>query len=328
MKVPETVAELYESASDAMLARAGGGASNEVRALLQAVFFEAHVCRRRIIEDWQLDVAALDLGGPGCRKNLAAIRARAYSSKACSFTPGGSFVELGHYVEVQGKRGVISKIDHGKGNGDRPYHVTFFDGSQGVWVSDLLTSGMDQASFFIYAMNSDHELDLPKDLTAACLMLPEGLKNALAEVRRRVARDELPMLSLLQIEPLQMQSSHLSFQEYYAARSICEGMGQGSQPWQWPVWWTNAVVIGEGMGDKFSFGLLRASGAKQAKSQTLDLGGKLIVETQDQKGSSDANGKSSSVGPQSWSKRPVWLRVVCQLMNVLNGINILKLIVQ
>ena len=51
-------------------------------------------------------------------------------------------------------------------------------------------------------------------------------REALAEVRNRVARDELPLLSLLQAEPLQLQSSHLSFQEYFAARApLREGDG-------------------------------------------------------------------------------------------------------
>ena len=94
---------------------------------------------------------------------------------------------------------------------------------------------------------------------AACA-LRDG--TALAEVRRRVANDQLPLLSLLQTEPLQLQSSHLSFQEYFAARALCEEgtVLSGAPPWQWPVWWSNALAIGEGMGDKFGKGLLRAAG--------------------------------------------------------------------
>ena len=55
-----------------------------------------------------------------------------------------------------------------------------------------------------------------------CLQLTPKLREALAEVRDRVTRDELPLLSLLQAEPLQLQSSHLSFQEYFAACALCE----------------------------------------------------------------------------------------------------------
>ena len=47
--------------------------------------------------------------------------------------------------------------------------------------------------------------------------------EALRAVRERVAADKLPLLSLLQADPLQIQSSHLSFQEYYTACAIREG---------------------------------------------------------------------------------------------------------
>jgi hypothetical protein len=61
--MPETVAELYASASDAMLAR-GGGVRAEVRTLLEVVFFEAHVAQARVITDVQLLRAALGAFAP------------------------------------------------------------------------------------------------------------------------------------------------------------------------------------------------------------------------------------------------------------------------
>ena len=87
-------------------------------------------------------------------------------------------------------------------------------------------------------------------------------------------QDKLPLLSLLQVEPLQLQSSHLSFQEYFAARAICEGGARlsGVPPWQWPAWWSNTVKIGSEMGDVFGKGLLRASGVD---GDSLDLAQKL-----------------------------------------------------
>ena len=69
----DTIAELYEVASDAMLAR-GGAAVPALRRLLQAVFFESQAAGRREIEDRQLDEAALALERP---EELQAIRARA-----------------------------------------------------------------------------------------------------------------------------------------------------------------------------------------------------------------------------------------------------------
>ena len=110
--MPETIAELYEHASEAMLSR-GGASSKELRRLMQAVFFEAHVAQRREIGDRHLDEARLSLE------------------------------------------------------------------------------------------------------------LPER-RDALKQMRQRVANDELPLFSLLETEPLKLQSSHLSFQEYFTAKALCE----------------------------------------------------------------------------------------------------------
>jgi predicted NACHT family NTPase len=67
--MPSTVAELYATASEAMLAR-GGVASAQLHTLLLRVFFEAHVAQRRIIEDRQLDEAALGLEAPEALKAI------------------------------------------------------------------------------------------------------------------------------------------------------------------------------------------------------------------------------------------------------------------
>ena len=49
---------------------------------------------------------------------------------------------------------------------------------------------------------------------AACeARLSAALRAALRTVRERVLVDALPLLSLVQSEPLRLQSSHLSFQE-------------------------------------------------------------------------------------------------------------------
>ena len=119
--------------------------------------------------------------------------------------------------------------------------------------------------------------------------LSHAMSEALRTVRDRVRRDELPLLSLLQVEPLQIQASHLSFQEYFAARALCEeGTAlSGAPPWQWPAWWANAVKLGEEMGSKFARGLLRAVGVT---GEALDLSQKLGGD------------------------RPTVLRVICELV--------------
>ena len=68
-------------------------------------------------------------------------------------------------------------------------------------------------------------------------------QRAAGELRALVARDGLPLMRLLEAEPLQMQAFHLSFQEYYAMLAI----GKGDVPlpsFAWGVWWTNAVLMG------------------------------------------------------------------------------------
>jgi len=68
-------------------------------------------------------------------------------------------------------------------------------------------------------------------------------QRAADELRALVARDGLPLVRLLEAEPLQMQAFHLSFQEYYAMLAIGKG-GVPLPSFVWGVWWTNAVLIG------------------------------------------------------------------------------------
>jgi hypothetical protein len=182
--------------------------------------------------------------------------------------PFGSFngrAEKGHYVEVvagehKGTRGVITT----DAKDDKPYKVTLSNGKVSGYLKpdQLKSSGLDEAAF--NDSSSKHALKLHAKMRDACAQLSKATRDALAEIRRRVAHDELPLLSLLQAEPLQLQASHLSFQEYFAARALCE---EGSKltcppPWQWPAWWANALSIGTEMGEPFGKGLLRAAGVE------------------------------------------------------------------
>jgi Ran GTPase-activating protein (RanGAP) involved in mRNA processing and transport len=182
---------------------------------------------------------------------------------------------MGHYVEVtkegehKGKRGVITTDDK-TGN---PYKVTFANGTESDWLKpdELRSSGLaDETAVLQRAMAARAPA-----VRAACeARLSVALRTALRTVRERVLVDALPLLSLVQSEPLRLQSSHLSFQEYFAARALCqEGTKlSGTPPWQWPAWWANAVELGAQMGDDFGRGLLRAAGVT---GDTLDLSQKL-----------------------------------------------------
>ena len=313
--MPSTIAELYADASNAMLAR-GGAMSDQLRALLQRIFFEAHVAQvhstrgtlaihllhrplrhsmplfshsltnprvgfecfglqRRVIEDRQLGEAALGLGAPEALHKLRERAQNEFRGKLDGepLTPYEGRAEMGHYVEVvqgdyAGKRGMITTDDK-SGN---QYKVTFADGQVSGWLEPdkLKSSGLDETALLGRSMAVCAE-----EVRVACeTKLSQELRDALKEIRDRVANDQLPLLSLLQMEPLQLQSSHLSFQEYFAARALCEEgtVLSGAQPWQWPAWWANAVALGAEMGGRFRRGLLRAAGVT---GDTLDLSQKL-----------------------------------------------------
>ena len=112
-------------------------------------------------------------------------------------------------------------------------------------------------------------------LDIACAALPAEAKEALCAVRQRVAQDRLPLPSQLEAEPLQMRSSHLSFQEYFTVRAICTGkhrLPRDSPPWKWGPFWANVVKMGSENGTEFGNGLLRAAGVE---GDELDLSDKL-----------------------------------------------------
>ena len=45
--------------------------------------------------------------------------------------------------------------------------------------------------------------------------------RALLLLKERVIADRMPLLSLLQASPLQLQAAHLSFQEFFTCCAIC-----------------------------------------------------------------------------------------------------------
>ena len=103
--------------------------------------------------------------------------------------------------------------------------------SKAIDRSDLRLSGLSVDAFMAaYGMEAQRE-----KVQAACAKLSAEMQAAVRAVRERVSQDKLPLLSLLQAEPLQMQSSHLSFQEYFTAHAICKGaqLPSSTPPWQW-----------------------------------------------------------------------------------------------
>ena len=146
-----------------------------------------------------------------------------------------------------------------------------------------------QAVFF-EAQAANQRVITEKHLRAAAQRV-EDSGSALDLLRSLALAERMPLLSLLQSRPLRLQSSHLSIQEYYAARAICEGAVLPKPPWELPVFWANAVRLGLDMGNDFCQGLLRSSKALQGPSARVMIRG-------DQQTSALALGAAVSAAPQ------------------------------
>jgi len=142
--------------------------------------------------------------------------------------------------------------------------ATFFE-AHAAEVRDFGDKQLCRAALALFAPDTLQEQHPGLNLDVACATLPAEAKAALRAVRERVARDRLPLLSLLEAEPLLVRSSHLSFQEYFTVRAICTGKHQlprDSPPWKWGPFWANVVKLGRENGTTFGSGLLRAAGVE------------------------------------------------------------------
>jgi hypothetical protein len=106
------------------------------------------------------------------------------------------------------------------------------------------------------------------DVAAARLGSGRERETLLRPLTKRMLQGQMSLLSLLQADPVQLQSSHLTIQEYYVAMAICHGaVLKGPPPWQWSPWWLNVIRIGSEM-EAFGVGLHRAAGVQP---EVLDL---------------------------------------------------------
>jgi len=103
-------------------------------------------------------------------------------------------------------------------------------------------------------------------LEAAARRLGKGAA-AVAALRNLVLRDRLPLVRLLNAEPLRMQAFHLSFQEFYAMRAICKG-DVALQSFGWDGWWANAVLMGAQVGTEFGTKFVKAAGLATAGGES------------------------------------------------------------
>ena len=88
-------------------------------------------------------------------------------------------------------------------------------GRAGAEVSDTIKALL-QAAFF-EAHKAEQRILTRAHLDAAAERV--GQQDAVGELVALVEQDRLPLMRLIESEPLQMQGFHLSFQEFYAMRA-------------------------------------------------------------------------------------------------------------
>jgi len=116
-----------------------------------------------------------------------------------------------------------------------------------------------QATFF-EAHVHQQRIITEAHLAAAARRAGAGAAAAEAKLRELIASDQLPLVRLLEAEPLQMQAFHLSIQEFYAMRELRDRGGH-LPAFKWDdAWWTNAVFMGAQTGDAFGANFAAAVG--------------------------------------------------------------------
>ena len=284
-QMPTKMTKLYEVATDAMMSRAKKKRKGDVQQLqhdmLQAVFFQAHSIEQRVVVDQQLMEAALSLD-ESSRDELENIKSKAGLVSFDEITiPKFARTEIGHYVEVHyggvrpwskwqtpPDRGeVVDDVARGRKNGDDlTYRVRLTTGKLSRWLrpSEIRSSGLDRTRFLLQASDTQR-------LKKACAGMSPLMQSALEVMRTDVKDDGVPLMTMLSADPLRVQSSHLSFQEYFTARTLACSEGvtlSGSKPWTFSPFWANVVRLGTEMGEAFGEGLMRAAGVEDG---VLDL---------------------------------------------------------
>lgn len=165
-------------------------------------------------------------------------------------------------------------------------------------VARRLTMSLLQEAFFRAHMMQQRVVN-EHHLQAALQRLLDGpsyaaVPHVLGALRTRVASGEerLPLVRLLHLEDgrgalqgaqtlarkslFRFQAAHLSFQEFFVAQAICQGIQLAPEeplPWHWDEWMANAMTLGTHMGPPFRRGLLLTSGL--APNAEVNLAGRL-----------------------------------------------------
>ncbi len=125
-------------------------------------------------------------------------------------------------------------------------------------------------SIFFAAHSTQQRTIAMMPLETAARTVANG-SDALQVLLGRAQTDRMPLFSLLETRPLKLQAAHLSFQEFFAARAICDGAVLKKVPWELTAWWANTVRLGLEMGDAFGKGLLNSCGTRLSKGKSVRL---------------------------------------------------------
>jgi len=279
-----------------------------MRELLEATSFQAHAAEKRIITEVHVALAAIGLVQPAELDRIMSLNRRSGASASDRFargsaTPWGgdllrSRTDSSSHLPDLGSSSHLSSPDGTPSRASTRARASSVDGTRNMASLNKARSsekgavlwGRARASVGVGPPNEAglrNQLSRPMSMVEHRRMqtevfkaigeLPQEWQDAMQGIRERVRQDRLPLLSLLSASPLEMQSSHLSFQEFFTARALCNGqrlIPRAAEPWRWSAWWGNTLRHGSEMGRAFGHGLLQACGLSKTDA-ALELRAKL-----------------------------------------------------
>ena len=185
--------------------------------------------------------------GLGFRKGRAAVAARLGLSQ-------GGVVGDEAGSGGDGGGGGDSKGGGTEGSGSKPVQEAGESGTRKLFPS--LTPAL--RAMFFEPHSAEQRVLTEAHIEAAISHVGPAHAHAVHAIVGMVRKEAMPMLSLLQAEPMQLQSSHLTIQEYYVAKAVCEEERElPVPPWQLSSWWQHFLTLGCSMGVPFQRGLLQ-----------------------------------------------------------------------
>ena len=322
--------------------------------LLELAFFQAHVAEQREFLETQLQLATIELASPQKLREI---------EKPPDFTNKSLKVEVGLVVQVDGLKlnlgerglpslqsgasidthssewkgkhvGVVKRVIGGDMADVKLIDSDLLQGKTedtliGLTLSvpgAVVSCGLSRDEYHAkYGGSAEEREERIGQSLAACIKTIQGeYQLALEAISSCIKQDRLPLISLLESQPLKVQSSHLSFQEYFCAKMICKGTRFPPSvplPWQLPPWWHNMLVLGMQM-DGFAEGLMRAANLEGKKwFPNLNLGrNRKTFGTQAYKGSPLYVSADEKLPKPDSKERPTALLAIAALILVMESI--------